>query len=286
MVDITSARRAGGESGSASVSPTLVVRLGYRGAGFAGFAEQPGQRTVAGEVRHALETVLRHPVELECAGRTDAGVSALAQHVSLPASEDELGRARGLWSSLVALTPDDVSIAGLYRAAPGFSARFDAVGRAYRYRIACGNARPVLAWDHAWWLRSVRDLDVEAMGEAAACLVGEHDFRSFCKATSAQLLEADGRSTCRCLTSVAVSRQREAGEDLVCVDVEGNAFLHNMVRIIVGTLVEVGRGHRDAAWVAQALEARDRRAAGQTAPAQGLTFERVDYPAGALVPLV
>lgn len=266
--------------------PILVIRLGYRGAAFSGFADQPGQRTVAGELRHALETALRRPVELECAGRTDAGVHALAQHVSLTASPDELAHPRALWSSLVALTPDDISIAGIYQAAPGFSARFDAQARAYRYRIVCGNARPVLAWDHAWWLRSVRSLNVDAMNEAAACLVGEHDFRSFCKATSAQVLEEDGRSTCRCLTRVEVSRQREAGEDLVCVDVEGNAFLHNMVRIIVGTLVEVGRGHRDAAWVAEALAARDRRAAGQTAPAQGLTFERVYYPEGALTPLV
>ena len=122
------------------------------------------------------------------------------------------------------------------------------------------------------------------MDEAAQALVGEHDFRSFCKATSAHLLEADGRSTSRCLESVRVSREREAGEDLVVVDVRGNAFLHNMVRIIVGSLVEVGRGHRDAAWLAAALEARDRRAAGPTAPAEGLTFVGVDYVEGALLP--
>ena len=140
----------------------------------------------------------------------------------------------------------------------------------------------MLAWDHAWWLRSVPELDVDAMDAAAQALVGEHDFRSFCKATSAHLLEADGRSTCRCLSSVRVSRVCEAGEELVAVDVTGNAFLHNMVRIIVGSLVEVGRGHRDAAWLEGALAARDRSAAGPTAPARGLVFERVDYPEGAL----
>lgn len=269
----------------ASEGGTLVVRLGYRGSGFAGFAEQPGQRTVQGELRLALETALRRPVEMACAGRTDAGVHALAQYVSVPVSEEELGRdGRRLSSSLVALTPDDLSIGALYKAAPGFSARFDAQSRSYRYRICCGHARPVLAWDHAWWLRTVASLDVDAMAAAATCLVGEHDFRSFCKASSAELIESDGRSTSRYLSEARVSRVREAGEELVAIDVRGNAFLHNMVRIMVGSLVEVGRSHRDPAWLAGALLAQDRRAAGPTAPAHGLTFEGVSYAAGALAP--
>ena len=251
------------------VAGTIAITLGYRGEGFAGYAEQPGQRTVAGELRQALQTLLRRDVDMECAGRTDAGVSALRP-------------ARRLTASLVALTPDDLSIRGLRLGGPSFSARFDATQRSYRYRICCGPARPVLAWDHAWWLRSVPSLDADAMDVAAQALVGEHDFRSFCKATSAHLLEADGRSSCRCLSSVRVSHVCEAGEELVAVDVTGNAFLHNMVRIIVGSLVEVGRGHRDAAWLEGALAARDRSAAGPTAPARGLVFERVDYPEGAL----
>ena len=266
------------------MAATMVVRLGYRGAGFAGFAEQPGQRTVAGELRTALETLLHRPVDLTCAGRTDAGVNALAQYVSLPVTRGELEReGRRLVSSLVALTPDDLSVRGLYKADVSFSARFDALERGYRYRVACGSARPVLSWGHTWWLRSVADLDVDAMGEAASAPLGEHDFRSFCKASSAGLLEADGRSTCRRLSAVSVVRAREAGEELVAIDVRGNAFLHNMVRVIAGTLVEVGRGHRDASWVARALAAHDRSAAGPTAPAHGLTFEWVGYPEAALV---
>ena len=140
-----------------------------------------------------------------------------------------------------------------------------------------GQARPVLAWDHAWWLRS--ELDVAAMDEAAACLVGEHDFKSFCKATS-----AEGKPTQRCVMSLGVTREQECGEDVVCVDVVGNAFLHSMVRTIAGTLVEVGRGHRDTAWVEQALAACDRKAAGPCAPAKGLTFVGVDYPQELLTP--
>lgn len=255
---------------------TLVVRLGYRGEGFAGFAEQPSVRTVAGELRRALETVLRRPCELTCAGRTDAGVHALSQYVSVPMREGELDLpGQRLLRSLVALTPDDMSIRGLLRADAGFSARFDARSRSYRYRIASGEARPVLAWDHAWWYRG--PLDVEAMSRAARALLGEHDFKSFCKATS-----AEGKPTCRYLASVDVSRIEESGEELVAIDVTGNAFLHNMVRTIVGTLVEVGRRHREPEWVAEVLDARDRTAAGQCAPAKGLTFVGVEYPPGAL----
>lgn len=266
------------------VDSTLVLKVGYRGSGFAGYAEQPETRTVAGELRRALETLLRRPVEMECAGRTDAGVSALGQYVSLPVASDELaGREpRRFERSLMALTPDDISICGLYLARSGFSARFDAQARRYRYRIATGNSRPVLAWDHSWWCRS--ELDTRAMDEAAQRLVGEHDFRSFCKAISAKLLEEDGRSTCRRIDNIQVRRIEEAGESLVAVDVEGNAFLHNMVRIIVGSLAEVGRGHRDADWLSAALAARDRSSAGPTAPAKGLVFEDVEYEAGALVP--
>ncbi len=263
---------------------TLVLHVGYRGAGFSGYAEQEGQRTVAGELRRALETLLRRPCELTCAGRTDAGVSALGQYVSLPVDGSELaGREpRRLWRSLMALTPEDISVRGLYLAPEGFSARFDARERAYRYRIACGNAQPVLAWDHAWWLRA--PLDAQAMDQAAQALVGEHDFTSFCKVSSAAMLREDGRSLSRFLRYVRVHETCEAGEDLVCVDVAGNAFLHNMVRIMVGSLVEVGRGNRRIEWVGEALAARDRRAAGPTAPAKGLVFERVTYPPDLLTP--
>lgn len=265
---------------------TLVLKIGYRGAGFAGYAEQPEVRTVAGELRRALETLLRRPVEMECAGRTDAGVSALGQYVSLPIDDDEIAERepRRLERSLAALTPDDLSIRGLYLAGEGFSARFDAQRRHYRYRIATGNTRPVLAWDHSWWCRT--ELDVARMNGAAQVLVGEHDFRSFCKGSSAKLLVEQGRSTSRRIDYIQVSRRMEAGEELVFVDVAGNAFLHNMVRIMVGSLAEVGRGHRDADWLTQVLAALDRRMAGRTAPAQGLVFEDVDYAAGMLRPWV
>lgn len=257
---------------------TLVLRLGYRGAGFSGFAAQPGRRTVAGELTHALETLLRRKVELTCAGRTDAGVHAIAQYASIPMSGGELALpARRVMRALSALTPDDISVQELYRAAPGFSARFDARSRSYRYRICTGEARPVLAWDHAWWLRS--GLDVSAMREAARPLIGEHDFKSFCKAAS-----AEGKPTHRCVMALDVRELEECGERVVCVDVTGNAFLHSMVRTIAGTLAEVGRGHRHPSWAGEALAACDRKAAGPCAPAKGLTFVGVEYPQGSLAP--
>ena len=253
-----------------TLDATLVLKLGYRGADFCGFAAQPGRRTVAGEVVRSLETLLRREVDLTCAGRTDAGVHAIAQYVSVPVTADELALpVRRLMHGLSALLPDDISPAVLYHAPKGFSARFDARSRSYRYRI--------VAWDHAWWLRS--DLDVAAMGEAASALVGEHDFKSFCKATS-----AEGKPTHRCVMRCDVSEQAECGERVICIDVVGNAFLHSMVRTIAGTLVEVGRGHRSPAWVGEALAACDRKAAGPCAPAKGLTFVGVDYPQELLAP--
>ena len=261
----------------------LVLELGYRGTDFSGFAEQEGVRTVAGELRRSLETVLRRDVEVVCAGRTDAGVHAISQYISTPLYDDELDLSgRRLLASLTALVPADISVRRIMRAHEGFSARFDATSRSYRYRISCGRPRPMLLNGYTWWLRPAHDLNVEAMDEAARLLVGEHDFTSFCKVSSARMLMEQGRSLSRNVLSLGVSRCTELGEPVIAIDITGNAFLHNMVRIITGTLVEVGRGHHDPAWVAEVLAARDRTAAAQTAPPEGLTFTQVTYPDGLL----
>ena len=257
---------------------TLVIKLGYRGAAFCGFAEQPAQRSVAGDLRRALETVLRREVELTCAGRTDAGVHAQAQYVSLPIYDADLSLSgEKLVRSLTALTDDDISIRQLFRAPQGFSARFDAQARSYRYRICADSARPILGCDHVWWYNG--HLDADLMDKAAQALVGEHDFKSFCKAIS-----AEGKPTHRFVERLSVEEIEEAGEKLIAVDITGNAFLHNMVRTIVGTLVEIGRGHRPVEWIDEVLAAKNRVAAGSCAPAQGLTFVNVRYPEGILQP--
>ncbi len=264
----------------------LVLRLGYDGTDFSGFAAQRPEshvRTVAGELEVALRTLLRRDVDITCAGRTDAGVHARSQYVSVPVTEREcdwLGRqqgARRLLRSLNAVLPDDVVVSQVLRGAPGFSARFDAQSRTYRYRISRGEAPPLFCARWAWWQRAQEPLDVDAMRVAARHLVGEHDFRSFCKTSS-----AEGKPTGRFVRSITIGEEEQLGEGLLTVEVVGNAFLHNMIRIMVGTLMEVGVGRRDPSWVGQVLEARDRTRAGGTAPACGLTFWDVSYPDGAL----
>ncbi len=231
---------------------TYSITVAYNGAPFSGFAKQPGQLTVQGELEQALELLFRRGVPTTCAGRTDSGVHARGQIVSFDVDDAELrGRAeRSLLRSLNALTHDDIAVIDLRRRASGFSAR-----------------------DFCWHVG--KPLDVGAMREAAAHLIGEHDFKSFCMAAS-----AEGKRTFRRVDEVNISVESPNGEDLLVVEVVGNAFLHSMVRAIVGTLVAVGVGNREPSWVADVLAARDRKAAGENAPARGLVLWEVEYPEG------
>ena len=257
---------------SGSPACTAALTLAYRGAAFSGFARQPGQLTVQGELEGALELLLRRPVETTCAGRTDAGVHARGQVVSFYVSGGELaGRTdRSLLRSLNALTHDDISVRAIDYKPAGFSARFDAKVREYRYFFSVGAAPPVLARDLSWHVGE--RLDVPAMEEASRCLIGEHDFKSFCLAAS-----AEGKPTCRRVDELSFAEDEIVGEPVVVMRIVGNAFLHSMVRTIAGTLAVVGRGRREPSWVADALAACDRRAAGETAPARGLVFWGVRY---------
>lgn len=255
---------------------TLVFKIGYDGAAFSGFAEQPGQRTVAGEFRRALETFLRRPIDLTCAGRTDAGVHAIAQYISIPAYAKELEVTHRRWTrALAALLPHDIALREVYHAAPGFSARFDARSRTYTYRISTGDNPPLLTRHVSWWHRG--GLDVEAMEQASLYLLGEQDFKSFCKVSSAV-----GKPTHRNVMSVSFDVQENLGERCIAFTIQGNAFLHSMVRTIVGSLVEVGTHRKDPSWMREAIDACDRTAAGPTAPACGLCFMSVAYDEGAL----
>ncbi len=260
---------------------TLALKVAYQGAAFSGFARQPGQLTVQGELERALETLFRRPVETTCAGRTDAGVHARGQVVSFDVSEDELceqderdagsGRARlaSFRRSLNAITHEDIAVREAWQAAQGFSARFDATAREYRYFLATDEVPPVFAREFSW---HVGPLDMPAMERASRCLIGEQDFKSFCRASS-----AIDKPTCRNLMEVSFAPEEAADERLLVVRVVGSSFLHSMVRTIVGTLVEVGRGRRPETWVEEVLSACDRTAAGECAPAQGLVFWEVRY---------
>lgn len=251
---------------------TLSLTVSYNGAPFSGFARQPGQLTVQGELEQALSLIFRRPMEVVCSGRTDAGVHALGQVVSFDVANDEL-EGRNLYSlrrSLNALTHEDTTVREVEERQPGFSARFDAQWREYHYHVCLDEVPPLFMRDFSWYVHG--QLDIDAMREAAAHLVGEHDFKSFCMAASAV-----GTPTCRNVHEISLSREMIMGEGILTIKVVGNAFLHSMVRTIVGTLVMVGRGQRKPEWVREVLEARNRTAAGENAPAAGLVFWRVQY---------
>ena len=248
---------------------TLSLAVAYNGKPFSGFARQPGQLTVQGELEHALELLFRREVETTCAGRTDAGVHARAQVVSFDISPDEL-RDRTLESlarSMNALTHEAIVVRSVDERELGFSARFDATERDF---ICVEPAPPIFLRDFSWHIP--KPLDVEAMREASRALIGEHDFKSFCMAASAV-----GKPTFRNVHEISFAQEEVMGERAVVITVKGNAFLHSMVRTIVGTLVMVGRGQRKPEWVADVLQARDRCAAGENAPAAGLVFWNVSY---------
>lgn len=259
------ARSAGDMNGC-----VIALVVSYDGLPFAGFARQPGLDTVQGRIEAALATVLRREVVTTGAGRTDAGVHALAQVVTFDAMRDEVDATR-LRRSLNALVGPGVVVREVRLAVPGFSARFDAVGREYLYRIVSGPVPPLFLGRVAWHV--THPLDTDAMRRAGSLLVGEHDFKSFCVAES-----AEGQRTFRRLDAVELFEERHLGESCLTIRVAGNAFLHSMVRVIVGSLVEVGTGRRDAEWLAEARAACDRRAAGPTAPAHGLVLHAVSYP--------
>nr|WP_246256185.1 tRNA pseudouridine(38-40) synthase TruA [Isoptericola halotolerans] len=260
--------------------------LAYAGTHFAGWAAQPGLRTVQGVLEEALTTIVRaEPLglarpRLTVAGRTDAGVHARGQvaHVDLPVERWEAmpGRSgrtpgRALVDRLSGLLPPDVVVHRASRAPAGFDARFSATARTYRYRIADQHElRDPLRREGVLWHR--RELDVAAMQAAAQPLLGLHDFAAYCK-------PREGATTIRELTRFDWSRP-DAGADagLVVAVVEADAFCHSMVRALVGTSLAVGEGRRDREDQALVLAGRDRAAAAAVAPAQGLTLERVDYP--------
>ncbi|MBN2247740.1 MAG: tRNA pseudouridine(38-40) synthase TruA [Coriobacteriia bacterium] len=249
---------------------STVLTLSYDGSGFAGFARQPGLSTVQGEVEAALRTALRREVGTVGAGRTDAGVHALGQVMSFAAMEADPSTGQ-LLRSLNALTPRGIVVTGVRRAGAEFSARHSAVAREYRYRIVPGPVPPLFTAPYAWSVPHA--LDLHAIREAATHLIGEHDFKSFCVTESAR-----GMRTVRRLDLIEVSPEHILGEHAITVRVTGNAFLHSMVRTIVGSLVEVGSGRRGPEWMAEVRAACDRAAAGPTAPARGLTLWHVSYP--------
>ncbi len=244
--------------------------IAYDGAAFHGFAANPGVVTVAGTLQAALERVLRTPVTLTGAGRTDAGVHALGQVVHFDAPADRVDPAR-LRGAVNGLCRPSIVCRSAEVADPGFDARFSARWRRYRYRILNRpDPDPFLAAT-SWHVP--RPLDLAALELATYPLIGEHDFTTFCR----KVRGADPAEPPSMVRKVLDAGWEPAADGLLNFEIRANAFCHTMVRSIVGTLVDVGLGRRHAGDILALLRARDRRGVGPVAPPHGLFLVEVGY---------
>jgi tRNA pseudouridine38-40 synthase len=247
----------------------VLLEVAYDGTAFHGWAAQKGIRTPQQTLFDAVRTIDPEASVPRGASRTDAGVHAHGQLVAFDTHRDI--PARGWVLGLNRLLPDDLAVRTARAIQAGYAPRVAARVKRYRYRVLVDRVRDPQWRTLAW---RIPQLDISAVAGEAETARGTHDFASFRAAGD------ERRSTVRTLTRVEV--ERDADPRMVAVSVEGNAFLYNMVRILVGTMVDVGRGLAKPGTVAHALRARDRRAAGTTAPARGLVLERVevDLPEG------
>jgi tRNA pseudouridine38-40 synthase len=239
------------------------LAIAYDGTDFSGWAAQPGRRTVQGVLQEALARVLRVAVTLTVAGRTDAGVHAAGQvaHYDGPAPDGMLLR------RLAGVLPADVRVRSVGPAPAGFDARFSALWRRYAYRVADDPAAvdPLRRHDTLSW---PRPLDLDAMRDAAARLLGEHDFAAFCR-------RREGATTIRALQQLDWDR---GPDGVLTATVRADAFCHSMVRSLVGALLAVGDGRRPPDWPARQLARTERSGEVTVVPAHGLTLVEVGYP--------
>jgi len=253
------------------------LEIEYDGAPFRGWARQEGVETVQAHLERALEVALRHrPIDLTVAGRTDAGVHALGQVASF---EFEGKLPFGIVRSLNGLTPRGIAVRDVVEAPPGFDARRDALSRTYCYRVLTRRPDSPFARDRAWWVS--RPIERDRLDACAAALVGRHDFTAF---TPTETYHKRFERIIRAARWV----EEEGPVDPATGDrfdphtlqfwVTGDSFMRNMVRILVGTMLEVADGSRSLAEFERLLEGAERPEAGVTAPPQGLYFMRVEYP--------
>jgi len=249
---------------------------------------QPGRvalRTVQAIVERAVREVVREPVEVKGSSRTDSGVHARGQVAAFTASDDEASLARGsgwplsrgtdsLLRAINGRLPEDALVTGIEVVADSFDPIGDCVSKGYSYTIHASRTRPL--WDRRYVHQVWEPLALAPMQEAAAVLVGEHDFAAF--AAAGHNRQTTVRTVHACMVQAESTRLGEQGHpERIRIDISGSGFLWNMVRIIAGTLAEVGRGHRTSADVREALTSGDRRKAGPTFPASGLCLQWIRY---------
>ncbi|GAB1259737.1 tRNA pseudouridine(38-40) synthase TruA [Aurantivibrio plasticivorans] len=244
----------------------MCIGIEYNGTAFHGFQVQKfAVDTVQGALHEALSWVADESITLVCAGRTDAGVHASSQVAHFDTLADRPLKA---WSMGVnARLPAGVSIKWAMPVVPAFHARFSATARTYRYVIYNNPSRPAVLSKLVTWFK--RPLNHDSMQSAAACLLGEHDFSAF------RASQCQANSPVRRVESLRFAAFR----DFVVIEIKANAFLHHMVRNIVGSLLAIAAGDKPVSWMKELLEGRDRRLAAATAPGDGLYLVAVDYPA-------
>ena len=236
----------------------VVLGVGYRGQAYQGWQSQPGGNTVQDRLEGALARFADRPVRTVCAGRTDAGVHALNQVVHL---DTEIARAESSWvRGTNRFLPPDIAVQWCRLADASFHARYSAVGRRYAYVLLESAVRPAVDAGSVGW--SFRRLDAAAMRSAAQRLIGEHDFSAF------RSSECQAPSPIKTIRSIGISRRGAYWR----FEFDANAFLHHMVRNLMGCLVAIGSGARTEAWLGEVLAAKDRRRAAPTFPADGLYF--------------
>ncbi len=242
----------------------IALTVEYDGSQFHGWQAQTGLRTVQGVLENALSCVADHEISVVCAGRTDTGVHATNQVVHFDCEKERTARAwiHGANSFL----PKDVCVKWGKEIPEHFHARYSATARRYRYIIYNHSIRPSLFRSNMTW--QYRQLDHRLMQEASQHLLGEHDFTSF------RSVECQSKTPMRNVSAIHVVRK----EDLLIIDITANAFLHHMVRNIVGVLMAIGSGRKPVAWSQEVLLAKDRKLGAETAPPYGLYLVSVTYP--------
>jgi len=248
-----------------AVSQRIALGIEYNGSKFSGYQLQShGTRTVQGELEKALSIVADEPIRLTCAGRTDTGVHATGQVVHFDTNVQRELKAWMLGSNTN--LPSDIAVHWVRQVRNDFSARFSAVSRSYRYILFNRRIRSAVFQSNVAW--SYEKFDEAAMNEAAQFLLGEHDFSAF------RSSRCQANHAIRVMQEISVVRQ----DDYLILDIKANAFLHHMVRNIMGTLMVIGRGEQSAEWMREILRTQDRKRAGMTASAAGLYLVNVEYP--------